>query len=108
MLVSCYAMRVSNQEPSRRRSELRSSEFRGYEDWQVVAVNQTDQLMAAILANPAMIEAYRAGVPGNGKPFPDGSRIAKIRWKSKKSANQQNLSSPFRKNILIYRSCKSP
>jgi len=25
-----------------------------------------------------MIEAYKAGIPGNGKPFPDGSRIAKI------------------------------
>jgi hypothetical protein len=33
-----------------------------------------------------MIDAYRAGVPGNGKPFPDGSKIAKIHWKPKKSA----------------------
>ena len=66
---------------------LAFSEFRGYEDWQVVAVSQTDELMAAILANPAMIEAYRAGVPGNGKPFPDGSKIAKIHWKPKKSAD---------------------
>ena len=66
---------------------LAFSEFRGYEDWQVVAVSQTDELMAAILANPVMIEAYRAGVPGNGKPFPNGSRIAKIHWKPKKSAD---------------------
>ena len=66
---------------------LAFSEFRGYEDWQVVAVSQTDELMAAILANPVMIEAYRAGIPGNGKPFPDGSRIAKIHWKPKKSAD---------------------
>jgi len=66
---------------------LAFSEFRGYEDWQVVAVSQTDELMAAILANPVMIEAYRAGVPGNGKPFPDGSKIAKIHWKPKKSAD---------------------
>src|SRR5262245_24308885 len=36
--------------------------------------------------NPAMIKAYREGVPGNGKPFPDGSKIAKIQWKAKKSA----------------------
>jgi cytochrome P460 len=35
-------------------------------------------MFAAILANPVMIDAYRAGVPGNGKPFPDGSRMAKI------------------------------
>jgi hypothetical protein len=65
---------------------LAFSEFRGYEDWQVVAISQTDDLIAAILANPVMIDAYRAGVPGNGKPFPDGSKIAKIHWKPKKSA----------------------
>ena len=64
---------------------LAFSEFRGYEDWQVVGISQTEELMAVILANPAMIEAYRAGVPGNGKPFPDGSKIAKIHWKPKKS-----------------------
>ena len=34
--------------------------------------------MAAILANPVMIEAFQAGVPGNGKPFPDGSKMAKV------------------------------
>ena len=28
-----------------------------------------------ILGNSAMIEAYKAGIPGNGKPFPDGARI---------------------------------
>jgi hypothetical protein len=63
------------------------SDFRGYEDWQVVGVSQTDELMAAILANPVMIAAYREGIPGNGKPFPDGSKIAKIHWKPKKSAD---------------------
>ena len=66
---------------------LAFSDFRGYEDWQVVAVSKTDELMAAILANPVMIAAYRDGVPGNGKPFPDGSKIAKIHWKPKMSAD---------------------
>jgi len=66
---------------------LAFSEFRGYEDWRLVAVSKTDELMAAIVANPVMIDAYRAGIPGNGKPFPDGSRIAKIHWKPKKSAD---------------------
>ena len=33
-----------------------------------------------------MIDAYRAGVPGNGKPFPEDSKIAKIHWKAEKSA----------------------
>jgi hypothetical protein len=65
---------------------LAFSEFRGYEDWQTVAVSQTDDgVQAVILANPVMIDAYRAGVPGNGQPFPDGSKIAKIHWKAIKS-----------------------
>ena len=64
---------------------LAFSEFKGYENWQVVAVSQTEDLLKVMVANPTMIEAYRAGVPGNGKPFPDGSRIAKIEWKPKKS-----------------------
>src|SRR5712691_366124 len=66
---------------------LAFSEFRGYEDWQVVAVSQTEELIAVILANPVMIDAYRAGVPIDGKHFPAGSKIAKIHWKPKKSAD---------------------
>src|SRR5688572_4428393 len=64
---------------------LAFSEFRGYEDWQTVAVSQTEAAINVILANPVMIDAYRAGVPGNGKPFPDGSKTAKISWKKQKS-----------------------
>jgi len=63
---------------------LAFSEFRGYESWNVVSVSQDGALLAAILANPVMIDAYRAGVPGNGKPFPDGSKMAKIHWNPKK------------------------
>ena len=66
-------------------SGLAFSDFRGYENWQVVAVSQTEDLLKVMVANPTMIDAYRAGVPGNGKPFPDGSKIAKIEWKPKKS-----------------------
>ncbi len=65
---------------------LAFSEFRGYEDWQTVSVSQTEGALAVILANPVMIDAYRAGVPDNGKPFPDGSKMAKIHWNPKKSA----------------------
>ena len=64
---------------------LAFSEFRGYEDWQTVAVSQSEDKIEVILANPAMIRAYRAGFPGNGKHFPNGSKIAKIHWKAKKS-----------------------
>jgi hypothetical protein len=65
---------------------LAFAEFRGYEDWQFVAPSQTDaqNVMRVILANPVMIKAYRAGIPANGKPFPDGSKIAKIEWRPRK------------------------
>jgi hypothetical protein len=59
---------------------LAFSEFKGYESWQVLSISQNGGLMAAILANPKMIKAYADGIPGNGKPFPDGSRMAKIHW----------------------------
>jgi len=61
------------------------SDFRGYEDWQVVSSARTEEVLKVIVANPTMINAYKAGVPGNGKPFPDGSKIAKLQWKPKKS-----------------------
>jgi mono/diheme cytochrome c family protein len=63
---------------------LAFSEFRGYEGWQVVSISHNGNAMAAILANPVMIDAYRAGAPGNGKPFPDGSKMAKVHWNLKK------------------------
>ena len=59
-------------------------EFKGYEGWQLVSTSQDGGLFAAILANPVMIKAYQAGIPGNGKPFPDGSKMAKIHWTPKK------------------------
>jgi Cytochrome P460 len=62
---------------------LAFSEFKGYENWQVINVSNGVRL-AVILGNPAMIEAYKAGIPGNGKPFPDGAKMAKIHWTSKK------------------------
>ena len=61
------------------------SEFRGYETWQDVAVSQTETSLKVIAANDAMINAYRDGVPDNGKPFPDGSKITKIEWSFKKN-----------------------
>ncbi len=67
---------------------LAFSEFRGYEGWQVVSLSLNGGKLAAILGNPAMIAAYKAGIPGNGKPFPDGARLAKIHWTPKKSDAQ--------------------
>jgi hypothetical protein len=42
---------------------LAFSEFRGYEDWQVVAVSQTEELLKVMVANPTMTPtgpAFRA------------------------------------------------
>ena len=66
------------------------SDFRGYEDWSAASCARTeaalpDEILKVIVANPTMIKAYKAGVPGNGQPFPDGSMIVKLQWKPKKS-----------------------
>jgi hypothetical protein len=66
-------------------SGIAFSDFRGYEDWAVVSSARTDDILKVIVANPTMIKAYKAGVPGNGQPFPEGSMIAKLQWKQKKS-----------------------
>lgn len=62
------------------------SDFRGYEDWSVVSSARTEEVLKVIVANPKMIESYKAGVPGNGQRFPEGSMIVKLQWKPKKSA----------------------
>ena len=62
------------------------SDFKGYEDWSVVSSARTDEVLKVIVANPIMINAYKAGLAGNGQAFPDGSRIVKLQWKPKKSA----------------------
>src|SRR6201989_1726113 len=66
---------------------LSFAEFRGYEEWQAIAVSQTDQTIEVILGNPAMIEGYRSGAPDNGKAFADGGKIAESHWSVKKSAD---------------------
>ena len=75
-----YALKVPNG--------LAFAEFRGYESWQTVSISHNGDLMAVILGNPAMIDAFKAGVPGNGKPFPDGAKMAKIHWNAKKAEDQ--------------------
>src|ERR1700687_1355308 len=66
-------------------SGIACSDFRGYEDWAVVSSARTDEVLKVIVANPTMIKAYKAGVPGNGQPFPDGSMIVKLQWKATES-----------------------
>lgn len=62
---------------------LAFSEFRGYESWPVIAVSHNGNTVAAILGNPVMINAYKAGIPGNGKPFPDGAKMVKVHWNAR-------------------------
>ena len=70
-----YALKVPNG--------LAFSEFKGYEGWQLISTSQGEGVMAATLGNPEMIAAYEQGFPGNGKPIPDGAKMAKIHWNPK-------------------------
>ena len=71
-----YAVQVPNG--------LAFSEFRGYEEWPVIAISENLGMIAVIVGNPVMINAYKEGIPDNGKPFPDGAKMAKIHWIPKK------------------------
>jgi hypothetical protein len=64
---------------------LAFADFRGYETWQVISISHNGDKLAVITGNPAMINAYKAGIPGNGKAFPDGARMAKIHWVARKN-----------------------
>ena len=63
---------------------LAFAEFKGYEGWPVIAISENGGKIAVIMGNSVMIDAFKEGVPGNGKPFPDGARMAKIHWTPKK------------------------
>ena len=67
---------------------LAFSEFKGYESWQAISVSHNGPHLAMILGNPAMIGAYKAGIPANGKPFPDGAKMAKVHWNPRKNDAQ--------------------
>ncbi len=66
---------------------LAFSEFKGYEGWQVISLSHNGDKLAVILGNPAMIGAYKAGIPANGQPFPDGAKMAKIHWNPEKKVS---------------------
>lgn len=66
------------------------SEFKGYDRWQDVSVSTTATGIKAILGNPAMIKAYKEGIPEDGKQFPNGAAIVKIEW-----AKAPNPASPY-------------
>jgi Cytochrome P460 len=98
VLVAGAAMSAQDRYTLKVPDGLAFSEFRGYERWQVISVSENGGRMAVILGNPAMIDAFKAGIPGNGKPFPDGARMAKIHWIPKK--NEAQPGQPLVPNIL--------
>jgi hypothetical protein len=81
------AVFASNKDTVAVPNGLAFSDFKGYEDWQDITVSKAKvgnaDVINVILGNPAMIEAFKAGFPGNGKPIPDGARMAKIHWNAK-------------------------
>jgi len=80
-----YSMSAPDKYTLKVPNGLAFSEFKGYEDWPVIAISENGGLISVILGNREMIDAFRAGAPGNGKPFPDGARMAKIHWNPKKN-----------------------
>jgi len=92
--VAGWAVSAQDKYSLKVQGGLAFSEFRGYESWQVISVSQDGPLVAAILGNPAMIEALQAGTPGNGKPFPDGARMAKVHWVPKTMETFPNATVP--------------
>ena len=75
-----YALKIPNG--------LAFSDFRGYEGWSVIAISHNGDKLAAILGNPLMIDAFKSGTPGNGKPFPDGAKMVKAHWTGKIDAGE--------------------
>ena len=65
---------------------LAFSEFRGYEAWQTISISRNEKVVAVILGNPVMINAYQAGIPANGKPVPDGPRWPKSTGSRKRTS----------------------
>ena len=61
------------------------ADFKGYESWQVVSISHGPKAMAVIVGNPAMIKAFEAGIPANGKPVPDGAKMAKMHYVPKQN-----------------------
>jgi hypothetical protein len=84
-VVSGVAMSTQDKYTLKLPDGVSFSDWRGYEDWQLISTSKTDDRMKVILGNPTIIAAFKSGIPGNGKPFPEGSKIAKVQWKPKKS-----------------------
>ena len=83
--AAVYAQDKFDKDSLKSPSGIAFADFKGYEDWAVVSSARTDEVLKVIVANPTMIKAYKDGVPGNGQPFPEGAKMAKLQWSFKKS-----------------------
>jgi hypothetical protein len=93
-IVSAVALSAQNRYTLKLPGGVSFSDWKGYGDWQLISSAETDDRMKVILGNPTIIAAFKSGIPGNGKPFPEGSKIAKVQWKPKKSTE-----APFAVNV---------
>src|SRR2546429_9835059 len=59
---------------------LAFSDFKGYEDWQLISSAKTVDRMKVILGNPTIIAAYKSGISHNGKPISDRLTITEVQW----------------------------
>ena len=94
-LTVCASLAIAQQDRyALKLGNLSLGDFKGYENWKVVAVSQTDTQLKVIVANDVMIAAYRQGLPATGKTFPEGSKIVKLEWGLKK-----NTQAPYAVNV---------
>jgi hypothetical protein len=108
--TAVYAQEKQDKYSLKTPSGIAFSDFTGYESWVMVssALTPNDRLKVMV-ANPTMIKAYRAGIPGNGQSFPDGSRMVKLQWKIKKSPEAQfdvNVPDTFAEVFLMQKDSK--
>ena len=78
-LAVCGGVAIAQQDRYTLKLGLLSfDDFKGYENWRVVAVSQTKTQLKVIVANDVMMSAFRQGLPADGKLFPEGSKVVKI------------------------------
>src|SRR5438309_7833384 len=69
-ILTGVAMSAQDKYTLRVPDGLAFSDFKGYEDWQLISSAKTDDRMKVILGNPTIIAAYKSGIPGNGSRSP--------------------------------------
>ncbi len=87
--VSCEPLTSERSlvRPLRSRTKIKLLIFPGYpsnDERSTVSSARQAEVLKVIVANSAMIKAFKAGVPLNGKAFPEGSMIVKLQWSPKK------------------------